>query len=62
MKIKPASKAALKRSALRKSNVHYWLVPAAPKKVGRLSQLNKHNIRKPSEFIVMAERIENERR
>lgn len=60
MKIKPPSKAALRRAALRKQDVHYWLVPAAPKKVGRLSQLSKHNHRKPSEFILMAERIENE--
>lgn len=60
MKIKPPNRNHLERAAKRKLNLHYWLTPEALKKVGRLSQLNKKNRRTPSEFIIMAERIENE--
>lgn len=35
-----------------------WLGIELPKKSGRLSQLNKHNKRKPSEFILMVEKLE----
>lgn len=60
MKIKPASKAAIRRAALRKLNAHYWLVPEKPKKQSRLKQLNKKNRRVKSEFVLMAERINDE--
>jgi hypothetical protein len=60
MKIKPASKAAIRRAKLRKLNSHYWLVPEKPKKQSRLKQLNKHNVRVKSEFVLMAERINDE--
>lgn len=60
MKIKPASKKALRRAALRKQDVHYWLVPEKPKKQSRLKQLSKHNRPIKSEFVRMAERIEDE--
>jgi hypothetical protein len=62
MKIKPASKAAIRRSALRKISAHFWLIPEKPKKQSRLKQLNKHNRPIKSEFVRMAERIEDERR
>jgi hypothetical protein len=50
MRIKPLQK---KKKDLR------WFDEKPPKKVGRLSQLNKHNVNTPSEFIWMARRIEN---
>lgn len=58
MKIKPPSKKHLLRSRNRSLAYHSWLIPDQPKKVGRLSQLNKKNRRVPSEFIRMAEAIE----
>ena len=60
MKIKPASRKNLLKSRLRKRKDHYWLLPEQPKKVGRLSQLNKANrrIKRPSEFVEAAIRLE----
>jgi len=51
MRIKPPSAKHRRKAALRKLSSHYWLLPEPPKKVGRLGQLNKHNHRKPSEFV-----------
>jgi len=59
MKIKQPSRAHLLRSRNRKLSYHSWLLPEQPKKVGRLSQLNKHNHRAPSEFLRMAWAIDN---
>ena len=61
MRIKPASKAQIRRAAKRKLDPLYWMNPESPRKTGRLSQLSKHNHRVKSEFILMAERIEYER-
>lgn len=60
MKIKPPSKKNLRRAKLKASAIHWWLVPEKPKKTYRLKQLNKHNRRVKSEFILMAEVIEND--
>lgn len=58
MKIKPPSAKHRRKAALRKLSSHYWLLPIQPKKTGRLGQLNKHNHRKPSEFVRMAIKLE----
>jgi len=54
VKIKPRAKIP------RKTKAEYeWMGMVPPKKQGRLSQLNKHNVRTPSEFVLMARRIEH---
>lgn len=60
MKIKPPSKKHVRRAALRKANVQYWLVPEQPRKAGRLGQLNKYCKRRKikSEFQIMIIKIE----
>lgn len=58
MKIKPPSAKNRRITALKMRAKHWWLIPEKPKSSGRLSQLNKHNRRYPSEFVRMAEHIE----
>ena len=63
MKLKPPSRKNLLKSRLKRRSYHYWLLPEQPKKTGRLGQLNKANrrLKRPSEFVVMANKIEQER-
>jgi len=51
LKIKPPSSANRRLAALRAINHQWWLMPAKPRKAGRLKQLNKHNKRQDSELI-----------
>jgi hypothetical protein len=41
LKIKPPSSANRRLAALRAINHQWWLMPAKPRKAGRLKQLNK---------------------
>jgi hypothetical protein len=67
VKIKPPSRKHTLKSRLAKTSAHWWLVPQAPKKKGRLGQLQKANraLRAsigPSEFQVMVHKIEQKNR
>lgn len=61
MKIKEPSARNRRITALKQKYVHWWLAPEKPRGTSRLGQLNKFNnrIRVPSEFILMAQRIED---
>lgn len=61
MKIKEPSRKNLLRRRLKARAAHWWLAPEKPKKMGRLGQLNKHNHYLKSEFVRMAEYIEERR-
>lgn len=52
MKIKPLNKAS------KKNKPQWWLLPDPIKKMGRLSQLNKHNHRVDSELVRAAKLAE----
>jgi hypothetical protein len=55
MKIKQRNKSS------KKNIPHWWLLPKAPKKSGRLAQLSKHNHKVDSELVRAAKRSEGVR-
>lgn len=55
MKIKPPSRKHRVKAMRKQANPNgWWLVQEEPKKQGRLGQLNKHNRKTDSEFVIMA--------